>query len=853
MRAWAWLLVFVLLFILPFSVEAEMLCEPPTTGDWFINETVVCLSENIVLNGSLLINASGSLILENSILQFNSSFNGQFGIENNGSLKIINSSIQNSTESNKAYFFISNAGGKIEIKDSEIRGCGFNTQTLSKQGVFIKSSDSNITNTTFISNYIGLAIYSSNNNISKNNFIYNQKIFTVMGSNNTISDNIIKNNFLGSIYVLGDNLIFERNVFENNSGSELWGIYVNNSLISNNTIVNNTANFLISGRINEVSKNLIFSNKYGLVITNGENITISNNTITDNKNHGLFLNLTKNVQIYDNLINKSEYYDIYMLSAVNTSFFNTNYTSLVKKWILDIEVVDENNEAVGDANVTIQNNLTQIVFSGLTDGDGKIPIQSLSEFEKNMSGDFSFNPHTIKIKKGGYKENITRFNLTGDTYLKILIKKEIPEDELIFNFTIISPLNETYLKYNLTNGSLLLLKVISEKNMSWCNYSFGLEPTEFYALNAINNKTFQAYINVTIMQGVFRLNFICNSSYNVTNTSSVYFTLYPTYECLTNYECASDEKCEAHKCKKLQCECGEAVNHQCVYYECCYDNNCNSTSKCNTNTHKCEPVSCACPERIINHNCDIPVGYCCNDNLCGVNQTCINHQCVNRSLSFELPERISVGENITIMVFDQNNNPVNSARIIVKYLDQVNEDNEMIIEEYYTESDGYATIPIKYSGRVEFVARKEGYYLSAKTIEVREPFNIFFALEVIVLFLACVGIVVSLLTLKRKGFRLGERGPLKLEKTVSGDLVFLRIKNKTRKRLEEIIVHDLVPKGSFIGSKIMPKIEAFDTRDDILTWELLQLLPKEEVVIEYRTRYAHKGFWVVFEGKEYRV
>jgi hypothetical protein len=154
---------------------------------------------------------------------------------------------------------------------------------------------------------------------------------------------------------------------------------------------------------------------------------------------------------------------------------------------------------------------------------------------------------------------------------------------------------------------------------------------------------------------------------------------------------------------------------------------------------------------------------------------------------------------------------------------------------------------------MEFALRKGGYYTGQSTADVPEPFNYIFLLEVIVLICAAAGIVIILFRNLKKSGGLSFGGPLKLEKMVSGNRVLLRIGNKTNKKMQDIVIRDSVPKGAFLGSRIMPKIEPFDAMSNVLTWEILELGPREEVTIEYETRMSNSGFSVRFDGKEYRT
>lgn len=852
MRARVLFLALAALLLLPFSARAQDLnCYPPADGNWFVNETVVCQAHTLVLNGSLLINASGNLTLEDSLLQFNSSFNGQFGVENNGSLYLIRSTLENSSDTDKAYTFVSNYGAKLEIRDSFVYQCGYYVSGDSRKlGLYVNSNGTNITNTTFQSNYIALLIYSGANNISGNRIHYNYGGIAAHGSGNAIRGNIIAENSGGGIAsISGNNVILENNVVENNTGSSFLEMPLNNSLINNNVFFNNSGGaFGILGNNNNITNNRISANPAllsGIEVLQSGNTRVTGNTVLDNA-YGLLLSASNNTVVSDNFFNRSSQYDVYMLSAANATFSNTSYSTLIKKWYLNVRVLDNESNPMYSASVVIQNSFAATVFSGSTNAQGTIAQQLLDERQENASGVFVFNPYTINATKSGYYSNATLFNLTGDMLATVIITPLPPPENVTFNFTIQSPVNATYMKYNLTSNLSLELRVTSDKNMSWCNYSFG---NESRSLTQINPWTFQTLVDVSAFEGPYRAYFVCNSTGNLTYAAQVYFTLYPLRECNDHPECNDDQQCQANTCVILTCTCGYPLNHACVAYACCLDSQCGNTEQCNLTTHTCQPVSCPCPEKISNHACNIETGYCCSDNQCTENETCSDHECVERTLSMQLPESLSVGQNITVMVFDQDGLPAGNVKIVVEYPDA----DPPLMENYYTGSDGKAEIPILHWGRVEFALRKGGYYTGHSTAEVPEPLNFVFLLEVAVVIGAAAGIAIVVFRFLKKGGGLSFGGPLKLEKMISGNRVLLRIRNQTKKKLQDITIRDSVPRGAFLRCGIMPRIEPLDAMNSVLTWEILELEPREEVTIEYETRLANRGFSVLFNGKVYRA
>ncbi len=847
MRVWVLILLFVGLAVSPAMANAQA-CSPPSAGDWLVNETISCSGEDIVLNGNLLIRGLGNLILEDSTLLFNSTSEGQHGIVVNSSLHVLGSAIEGA----KAYTFVSNPGAVLEIRDSFIHDCGYTEgiTDLKKGGLYIGSDGAKITNTTFSRNFIALRIYSDNNEIKNSKIISNEASLQGNGSGNVITGNIIRHNPMVGYGLKGTDWRFEHNVVENSS---CMFFVSDNSLINNNSFVgNNVCGLTVSGKNNNVTDNDMLSNNVsfpetqgiGLAVTGAENTRVIGNTGLDN-GIGLEIHGSENTLVKDSLFNGSDEYDIYILSSVNTTFDNADYTTLVKKWPLEVTVLDTDDDPVEDAEVVIKDNSTKTAFSGITDSNGKIKT-NLAEALENGSGTFGFNPYSVNVTRSGYYGNFTKLNLTGDLSLEMTITP-IPAPEGNFSIAVVSPTNKTYLKADLTVNGTIKLEVTSFKNMTSCDYD--VDDTSG-SLSEVNPKRFRAYLNVSGMEGPYEIEFECTSFDDFTNYSRVSFTVYPSRGCVAHDDCANTQRCVNYGCVDLDCVCGYAQNHECVDYECCDDDDCEDEKDyCDTDTHTCKPVICDCPEKITDHECRMEPLYCCKDLQCDENEACINHECVERTLSFSVPEDVVLGQNVSILVMDQNGDVVSKVGIDVKYLDKY----PVVIETYYTDNNGIAEIPVKHWGRVDFVARKEGYFTNSNTVSVPEPLNLIFLAEVMILIVCVAGISILGLRFLKGGLPgLPGGGPLRLEKTVSGNRVMLRIRNTKGEKLRDIIIRDSVPRGAFVRCGINPRIEPLDSKTDTLTWQILELDPKEEVTIEYDTRQAGKGFTVSFGGKEYR-
>jgi len=804
----------------------------------------------------LLVSGSGDLTLDSSTLRFNSSADGEFGIEVNGTLYVLGSTIESA--STNAYTFVSNPGANLEIHDSFIHDCGYMYDVggqidFKKGSVYIGSDGSNITNTTFSQNFIALGLYSNNNEVSNNRIISNEGAIGGDTSGSVITGNIIKSNLIFAYIIYGENIRFEHNVLD----TTMTAVFAwNDSVINNNTFFNITGIGLqVLGNSNNITSNNIMSTQeagsgqsFGVVVSGfvsySENTNIVGNTILQNGDYGLYLAKTKNTLLKDNLIDSHDQYDVYTLSSESTTLDNTTYTSLLKGWYLDLSVVDDESSPVPGASVVIKDKFTATVFSGSTDSQGEI-YEILNETIENVSGVFDYNPFTINVTKSGYFGNVTSVNVTGDLLVSMSIEEEPAGNVTSIIITVTSPLNNSvYLRPDLINYTFIRLEVETSVNVSYCEY---MTDSSVGSLTEISPDSFRKYFNVSgFDEGSYTATFLCGDGTNE-STTKVFFSLYPERDCLSDGDCAGDEECSDWECEELSCSCGYASNHECVYYECCSDNACEDTEFCDTGDHTCENVQCDCGV-VRSHQCVFPYSdYCCYNTHCEDNQSCdvINNKCVTQILYVYLPESITQGEKIKVYVRDQNNDTVPGATVTLTYSDSGN------IYLFSTDTQGMAEIPINESGNTQISARKQNYFTGSESFEVTPGFD-WLLFSMIFVVIAVAILVPVLLFKKRKLFKLGRfMGPISLEKTTSGRIAMLRIKNKSGNVLRLLNVVDHVPRGGFMKCNITPEIRTIDQNTDRLKWTILQMKPKEEVVIEYQASGFFRGFSVEFGGKVY--
>ena len=102
-------------------------------------------------------------------------------------------------------------------------------------------------------------------------------------------------------------------------------------------------------------------------------------------------------------------------------------------WYLDVNVTNSTGDPVNATNITIVNNDSVVVFSGLTDEIGLIPTRILQEYWRNATDSHYYTNYTVTVQKNGYETSSTEVNLTTNkiiyftlTYVDPTVTLNIP-------------------------------------------------------------------------------------------------------------------------------------------------------------------------------------------------------------------------------------------------------------------------------------------------------------------------------------------------------------------------------------------------------------------------------------------
>ena len=270
MRKKAFLFIFSILIFqfvnFPFYFKPTLVksSSPPANGDWIVDDLTIIENDDIELNGSIIIESGGILILKNSIIRFMivPDYSHIVTVSSGGNLTLIDSTLttvsQDTDIYNKFTYYITLESGSIcEINGGEISHAGANPNWgWDEGGLVIKTNDVIIRGCTFTENFIGI---------------------TIKGSNLEIDDCVFDNNIIGIINWWGSNLLFSNNELIND------GFWINGGTaqeLETYTFDSNTINSKALYFILELDDLQIIDGLYGeIIIAFCNNIEIINSSV----------------------------------------------------------------------------------------------------------------------------------------------------------------------------------------------------------------------------------------------------------------------------------------------------------------------------------------------------------------------------------------------------------------------------------------------------------------------------------------------------------------------------------------------------------------------------------------------
>lgn len=399
-------------------------CLPPTHFNWYIPLSLDCLLKHRseILNYNIAV--YGNLTLENTNISLNNTNENQINVFSGGKFNsTINNKI-NTTTNNNATIKV-NSGSNFYLQDS-IYQSDYGNLDLQQQGVIIKNQlfdgtrlEVNedytvVDNCTFNnSKQYAIKVLANYSNFT-NNYILNISADPYFGTpdydaqrgfdirkvhNNTFTNNTIWFNLTTArecYYMFGSE--------DNNFKNEICNL--SSIMFTIKKIKNNVFNNLYVYDVGTC----IYDYPYGLITTDSANRVFVEDT-----------DFTSCVSVF-NIVQPNTNF-----TFLNVSYTGTPYTEaeecfeypciFTNKWYLDVYTNSTNGNPLQNVNVTGYNVSNYKYFSDLTQANGYITRQNVTEFvEKIWSGKTYHTPYTINATYKRWNQSKTT-TLTTNTVL----------------------------------------------------------------------------------------------------------------------------------------------------------------------------------------------------------------------------------------------------------------------------------------------------------------------------------------------------------------------------------------------------------------------------------------------------
>jgi parallel beta-helix repeat protein len=306
---------------------------PPATGNWVINATnspAYCTDDIITLNGNLTVQAGGDLTFSNCTLRMNVTSNGEYVItvEPDGIMTIDNSSNITRGDQDAAYLFFVDQGANFSLKNSYVSHAGYAWGTAGELcGLYIKSNNTLINNTTFTANMCGVVLRDLSPVAIMNSEFHNNTYGAVAHLQPTLgmSGQAVNDSLACVRAVYQVNLSLQGNIAYNNSYAFYVLYNMTNNSFSHNRCFNNTYGIVEDYDINLLfDSNTAHHNTYAFFLSHIlDRNNIINNTLGNNSN-GIVADFAMHEMFYNNTAynNTHSFYIQYMLSD-NVISYNT--------------------------------------------------------------------------------------------------------------------------------------------------------------------------------------------------------------------------------------------------------------------------------------------------------------------------------------------------------------------------------------------------------------------------------------------------------------------------------------------------------------------------------------------------
>ena len=545
---------------------------PPPIGDWVVDTVTVIEDSVLIINGSIIVEDSGALVLKNTTIYMNLDYDGEHYIDVYGNLTSHNSTITAYNTSNNYYIKV-NSGAKFFLNCSEVYYAGYEYGSdWEKSGIWINTSDAKIMYSKIMYHYFGIIAYGANNFYIVNTTILcgGEGIILHFSPNSFVANNTITNNSWTGISIYASNsTVVENNLVQRNNDNVVI-YYSSNCRISNNNILegrctglvvtysweneikNNTfigcgivimslptvtySNTIQDNTVNgkpliylEDASNLNVSGTAGqVVLVKCSEITIANMTIS-NTTIGIELYMSHNIEVVNNtLINN--FHGLYLLYSSdnhihNNTFinngvrvyesYNNNFENNTVNGKPLIYLENESDLAVNNAGQVILIQCQNITVNGVELLNATIAIEIFkSDTIRVVNNTIKNNLHGLYIY---YSENIEIINNTiKNKVWDAIFLYSTSYINISYNYLANCGFDGIYLKYSARSN-------IYNNTITNCSYGISLSKSTNNMIyeNLITNNSIGIILNTANYNNVYLNNFIQNSEqYSIFSSSS---------------------------------------------------------------------------------------------------------------------------------------------------------------------------------------------------------------------------------------------------------------------------------------------------------------------------------------------
>ncbi|MEM2104946.1 MAG: carboxypeptidase-like regulatory domain-containing protein [Candidatus Bathyarchaeia archaeon] len=419
------------------EVKLGVFCSYPASynGDIIIKDNeCLCINGLLNLNGSIIAEENATLILRNAWIKLTQTHNYHFTITFRGNTSLI---LENSNITSDYSFEIKFEGNSTATIDGLLTNAFMLT--------FMQHASANITNSMLQKNlyvYGPAKVSASNCTIDRSVvLIYNAECLL---SNCTINDWISITVSYANVTIanLEPGYINYWNFLENCFVEVYPTGYAPNVTISET----NVADGLSLSSYGSSNITIFRSTLFTLYFYESTKAGIYNSKVT------VFIGTNENAYCY---LEDTETYHLYLYGNSRVWAFNaTTHTTpniydnakLYVGWLLKIHIIDQINQDIPNANVTITDSEGNMAAYGKTQSNGWAVFTLLEKIVNATGIEYEFGPYTIEADYEGYHNSAT-VTMNGNQEVTIILPFIIPEFTLQIMLTALITLTLTTLIY----------------------------------------------------------------------------------------------------------------------------------------------------------------------------------------------------------------------------------------------------------------------------------------------------------------------------------------------------------------------------------------------------------------------